>query len=658
MWAFLFLVLGVCARTSFAGVVAFDCQTAQVEVARISLDGVAECAPPPNITRVRESTVQILQTRKFAEVKVYQCVILVTELMVECGYNSHGAISAQGIRNYLHEIPAEDCRMLHKTKKFTFKGKNMTNPLAANATVRETILFHGSIDRHSSCSGSDYKLGETTYTDVTVQAALVVTLADYVTKVDLHENKVHLRSGLTCKYSDHSCIDSIEGLVAWDTFEVSECGRNSFHVVWSGPARIVSTTYAPDDAPEEHLIVESADSVFALKLLSAIPVCHLRAKQTEHSGLFVIENLGNGFYFQPTLSESRLYADTINYFSSKVVYALYQGRKDINQLFLLSAYKRCLVERETLKNRLLLARLAPEAASVLLHGKPGVIGRVAGDVLFILQCTPVMVEPKESRLCWEEQEVFYQNQTFFIKPGTRILTQKGVQVDCNPLTPSTFLVGPKHWISYSPSPSIVTAPVELEPSLETKLPFEPLQNLGGGGLYSIEELREAQKYFHGPQERSAIVNIIHRRIAGKDVENQGYMATRFLSPAEWEGLARGAVAKMWGWLKNFGNITSGILGIYLVFRIIKFVLNTLINAYSIYQITGISFSLVAALWSSLTMCVVHSHLGKRGERFLQTKIHQSNLPSIEEGTDRRCAQHNGPMYPTLEVDTNNRSFQQ
>lgn len=123
MWAFLFLVLGVCARTSFAGVVAFDCQTAQVEVARISLDGVAECAPPPNITRVRESTVQILQTRKFAEVKVYQCVILVTELMVECGYNSHGAISAQGIRNYLHEIPAEDCRMLHKTKKFTFKGK-------------------------------------------------------------------------------------------------------------------------------------------------------------------------------------------------------------------------------------------------------------------------------------------------------------------------------------------------------------------------------------------------------------------------------------------------------------------------------------------------------------------------------------------------------
>ena len=199
-----------------------------------------------------------------------------------------------------------------------------------------------------------------------------------------------------------------------------------------------------------------------------------------------------------------------------------------------------------------------------------------------------------------------------------------------------------------PTGYLLQLPLCLAPKSVVEFPVRPLYSIGGGGLYGTSELRAAHKSFLDSQERGAISNIIGRRMQGKSVMNQGYSVPNLLSSAEWETMAKKAAGKLWVWLQAVGSTTSGFFGVYMIFCFFKYGVNVVLNAYSIYQISGLGVSLFAALWNSMTMCLVHKHLHAKGE---EVKSHLASVvplanPSCPEAPsgENRCEEH---MYPLI-----------
>lgn len=53
-----------------------------------------------------------------------------------------------------------------------------------------------------------------------------------------------------------------------------------------------------------------------------------------------------------------------------------------------------------------------------------------------------------------------------------------------------------------------------------------------------------------------------------------------------EKMAQGMASKLWGLLLGLGTFTSGLLGIYVVFRVLKCLVKVAINAFALHKAFG------------------------------------------------------------------------
>lgn len=59
---------------------------------------------------------------------------------------------------------------------------------------------------------------------------------------------------------------------------------------------------------------------------------------------------------------------------------------------------------------------------------------------------------------------------------------------------------------------------------------------------------------------------------------------------------------------NFGSASAGVLGIILISRLAKLVIDTIIQGYALHSVYGWSIHLLGAIWTSITNILLH--LGK------------------------------------------------
>lgn len=59
-----------------------------------------------------------------------------------------------------------------------------------------------------------------------------------------------------------------------------------------------------------------------------------------------------------------------------------------------------------------------------------------------------------------------------------------------------------------------------------------------------------------------------------------------------------------------GNITSTAIGVYIIIRVLKFTIDTIIHGQILYDIYGFSWHLIASFWDSLTNFLSHKNIRK------------------------------------------------
>ncbi|KAG5871273.1 hypothetical protein JTB14_024343 [Gonioctena quinquepunctata] len=167
--------------------------------------------------------------------------------------------------------------------------------------------------------------------------------------------------------------------------------------------------------------------------------------------------------------------------------------------------------------------------------------------------------------------------------------------------------------TWEPYPTIKKTPEVLSPESNLKLTFFPIQPVGTLGIYTQEEISNAQRILTFGNERKAVENIIARRVAGLETTGQGFSTVNLFNTEEMKELAHNTIRQVWGWFTDLGLFMSGLMGFYAIFRIIKYGIGVILNGIQLYQTLGCGVMILASLWNNLTMWVTHRHHQKVGK---------------------------------------------
>lgn len=608
-----FLVFYTSLLPPTTSLIAFDCGSSNNNHTIINIKSLIPCKSSEKQVEASSVNIQLLEMSEMFKATVFNCLVEVTRVVMHCGMHSHNSLVAGGFASYVYTLGRDACVDAVKTGRvFLHLDQNNIqsfHDLSAGSSYHRSITFAGNLDSEGSCKGSAYtdKLGS--WNDVVVSGSIKVTINKYDASVNGETNKIHLQSGTSCKYSDGKCLDSSLGESYWNVKEDDTCKTLQYKVLYEGNASI---SYSEDLASkinsniEGTLLTVSNDmALFSFKLGRRYRLCHLEAYTTDHPRLLVIRQLGTSFYHkQQRLDGTEL--DLFSYINSKFVYIERHLETNLKTLHRYIEHLICEAYVKSLENNLALAYIDPNEFAYLYNKGPGTTGTVLGEVIYITKCTPVIVRKRKTEHCYKELPVTYGNQTLFMTPKHHTLVKRGNEITCNTIMPPLYELEGSWW-QLQGQPYTVPAPQELDPNTKNKWTYVSPGNLASAGIYTLEDLEQLRDHIMNGHERNAITTILGRGFSGQNPDYQGGSVSNLLTEDTLNSVGERLGRRLWGLFSVFGNLSSGVIGIIIVIRIVKWIADTVIHGRALYEVYGWSIKLVASGWDSLTICLLSKH---------------------------------------------------
>lgn len=578
----------------------FNCESPdRVNISRVSLVDVAPCESPIVDPPVLNQSVQVLQVKNLEFIFAYSCGIRIKKYIFRCGMWSH--ISHVQHSEFVKLLTKEECLRAHTFGELRLYGQMVFN-LIRNGTTNTVIQAAGSYGPDGTCENAAHFSDEgESFSHVVVEVTAQIILSSYTAMLDVSGEFVMLRNSLKCPYRQSGCNDVFELQTFWETTPVIDtCKETSFDVLFEGIGSLISSTDVMTQQNNTWLVVQQPDALFAVRLLDTLIKCNTHMYKTEHAGIYIVVQEVPRFYFKKVKGQV-LSPDLVAFFNSKLQFLEYSTKKSLQAMHKYSLMRRCELERALLVQKLALVRSNPETAATLFSGDTpgGTYSITKGEEILIFSCPLVPVTYKPTNSCYDGLSVIYNNETYFLSPVSRILHRHAKEVVCSPMAPMVFKLSENNWIALAPDARITKAPEILRPTPELSLHFESISNVATNGLYTIADLKSLTDAIRYPRMRDAISESISRRVAGLN-SHVGFDATRLFSEQDLHKLTESTLHKLWKGISVFGLWSSFFIGIVFIVQAVKYVFSTLLNALSLYQVTGLSFALLAAFWSSLT----------------------------------------------------------
>ena len=340
-----------------------------------------------------------------------------------------------------------------------------------------------------------------------------------------------------------------------------------------------------------------------MTVTNPVSVCNIRGYQTEHPKLIIVpkENSMTLFRVKPIIPTN---IDMFAYVNSKFVYTERHIRTQMENLYQHLIKQKCELERDVLVMQLSIASYAPQEFAYLRMKEPGYTATLLGEVINIMKCQPVEVTIRKTDRCYNELPITYLNKTSFMSPKSHLIQFKATEIVCSSIVSSQYQLM-NSWYGFSPDIHVVPHPAVLAPIQANKWEYMEPGSLANGGIYSSEDLEQFRNMFMFHSERSAISNVLALTVSGMSNDKQSLHMENLLNDSIIENVISAYWKRAWGWFSRIGEITSGLVGIYFVSRIIKFLLDTAIHAWALYPLYGMSWRLVGMFWDTLTFCLVH-----------------------------------------------------
>lgn len=613
----------------YSDLIGYDCMDPSAEVTQVSLLDIKPCIDPTKTSTKRKVILQLLQERMYTSIDVYSCSVTVHQVVQHCGMHSHTSAVEGGFLQFIHYVGKDECYKANIEGEINLgEGFKNIKELTINGITQVSQTLHGSLKTAGDCKGTDFEFENKTYKDVIVTASITVKLNTYRTVINTDEKIVHLRSGITCDSNSRYCFDDSGAEVTWMPKAFQKCETDAIDVLYEGEASILTV----NQTDSKYVIVKTNNRVFALQLTKVDSLCNQQIWHTEHSRILVIFDNPFGFYYKKNNTLLSQNVDLMAQISSKLLYLEISMNEKIENLIFDAITKRCHLRKSILKNRLALAMAAnsPDIVSGLVKDQVGSMGRVIGEVLYIIRCIPKMVEYRNSETCYQELPVIYRNRSMFMMPVSHIIQEHGTELDCSSKLPAMFHIN-NMWVGLSPHiEQHLRTPITLDPNDENHtLASIKISPISSHGLYTTTEIISLQRLMMFPNEQRAINNIATRRVIGAPAESQNYYIPNIFSSGEYDHIAS-KFSDAWWFLSKMGNIVSVLIFLYFTGIFLKGVISIILNYTYLKKSADdrkVSYLLWASLWDSKTMKTAFK--GK-------TKIN-SEVGGIRRNSNELCA---------------------
>lgn len=605
--------------TATDALIGYDCSGKHLNATTISLLDTGECTPDEISTNSTETYIQLLQLSDYQYTDVIQCKVEVSRTIYYCGMHSHVSIVHNGQHEYLVDVSHKQCLQMHQDGTLSLGHNAYLTGLKTNSTEHRSITLAGTVNQEGKCSGTQYSDPYGTWDNVVVQAVAKITLSTSTASVKLAAGKLILKSGTTCSLSDGFCIDMYDGYTYWKPMPTPTCNFDQYDVLYEGTA--TKTTGTQHQAPVIYSLT-TEDITFALTQTTEQHLCGYTLLRTEHPKLFILEtDKGQTFKTKSKIPVNNL--DIFTYVNSKFVYVEKHIRAQMTSLYNDVITQKCNLEKQVIKNALALGALLPDEFAYTLMRQPGYMAVTAGEVAHIIKCIPVEVSIRRPTECYTELPVIHRNNSLFLSPKSRILSKFGTQRECSTILPVMYQIEGT-WYRFTPGPIENLPPETIKPNTQPLWRYLTPGKLATSGIYSESDIEELRDHIMFPAERPALLNTIARGMSGQQIPDGSISMYNLLDEQTLTRIVESTTTKVWSGFITFGSATAGILGIFVVVRIIKIIIDTLIHGYALHSVYGWSLHLIAAIWGSFTNLLLH--LGRTRGNENMTK---ANQPGIE-----------------------------
>ncbi|XP_076384513.1 uncharacterized protein LOC143263387 [Megalopta genalis] len=588
-------------RMSWA-IVGYDCSGNNLNITTVSLNEIGDCDTEQLTTMTEQTYIQLLQLSEFNYVDVIQCKVEIARTIHYCGMHSHISAVQNGINQYLETTTEEECNQMHQFGIFHAGRNTFLYGLKTNTTVTRPFTMAGKLNIDGTCHGADFSDPYGSWENVVVQATATITIRASSVPVRLEANKVILKSGTICGFQSGTCLDNEDGYTYWKPFPVSTCKFDQYDVLYEGLASKITETLNQQPTPSVFALT-TKEITFAFTKTGEMPICGYTLFQTEHPKLFILEtNKGNTF---TTAKRTRVENfDIFTYINSKFVYIEKHIKTQMTTLYRNLLKQKCDLEKQVLTNALTLATLKPDEFAQTVTKLPGHMALVAGEVIHIIKCIPVNVQVRHAQECYNELPVTHNNRTMFLTPKTRILSNHGTQRDCSHVLPVMYEID-QSWHKLLPRPTETVPPQVLQPLKEPIWRYINPLNLATSGIYTQKDLNNLRDHIMFPAEKAAIINSMARTMTGKNIPSGTLSLMDMINEDTLNQIAENAATKFWNGFLRFGSVSAGLIGIFIIFRIFKTIVDTIIQGYQIHSTYGCGLHLCGAAWSSITHLLLH-----------------------------------------------------
>lgn len=620
----MFLTIALLISTWGGGValIAYDCGAPAMNITTLSLLEIEECDIPIHEPEITPTNIKLLQQVEFSHIKVRQCKIEIRRKIKYCGMNSHTSEVKHGEIEFIQEVPPEECHKIHLTRSYQAYHTLFSN-LVMNSSNARPVTMAGSISSDSSCKGTSYSDPYGTWDNVIVTGYIYINIFEYEATVNLNQNEIILRSGSRCKHDAGTCIDWEGGNTHWEPLPEERCKFNNYEIVYEGRAEKIRDTKNGANG-EEIFSITSSEVTFALAVKGKTSVCGYNLLRTEHPKLFISEIISGDSF--PSRQISLTNMDIFAYVNAKLIYVVKDIGNQITNLYNNVMKQECEIEKRVLRNTLGFASFAPAEFAYHYMNKPGYIAHVAGEVIRLAKCVPVNVVTRKTKECFQELPVSRGNQTLFMMPRTRIITETGHQIECNSFLAPMYHIN-NNWYQSLPQLAQAAAPDQIPAITKPTWKFITPAHLADSGIYSPQDLENLRSSIMFPVERTAVLNTIARGATGEDTVDQGITISHWVN----EEVIQESVQKIWNKMHSFfntvGTFSTTLLGVWVTIKSIKFVIDTLVHGYALHSIYGWSIWLVGSIWDSVTSLLLHlSSRAKPTADNLPTQGQDTNNP--------------------------------
>lgn len=616
--------------------VGYDCISKPINISVISLSDVTQCNIEKQALKEEDEFIQVIQTRQSVNIQVFSCLISVSTLVTHCGMHSHASISYKGFNvNEVYDVSHSVCDKLTKYNEFrTLGGKTLTN-IKNNSTTTRSVIDHGEITdvQSSNCKGTDVYLDDIFYRDVMVQRSYTITLRSHIGVMDNDDLSIKLSSGYTYKYKDGRGFDPDFGYSFWDIHGLNvECTTNRLMVIYSGQGNVLTTALG-----DKTVIINTPEQIMAIGLKQKTIICNTHTYLTDHPKVYVILGKNNILpKIESDIDVNNL--DMFLYMNSKFVYIERHFKTQLEILYSNLQNQICMQNYQLLNQLLSLAYISPEEFAWSYTKSPGITAILRGEAIYLVKCIPVTVEHYPTITCYQEIPVTYKNKTMYLKPRSRILTEIGTEIDCNPLAPTLFKFGGT-WLTNTYPSVPVKAPIQLTADNQDKWKYIETSEIIKAGFYKLSDLEAYQRKLMFPLEKPAIENILASKSIGVKLDSQSVDLLRMFDKSHIEQIKVSLFEAIYGWTWKISVFMGGFSGFLIILMILKSIFSMVLNGTVLYRTFGFSFKLLSAMWGTLAKHVLYFNIVKKmGE-------------DIEKATAPPCS--TDEISP-LAVDDNNR----